>query len=106
LETSKRLLGDEHPSTLTRKANLAHTMQALGQNALALCMMRQSAEASLRVLGITHPDSIDRNQSLEAWTQELNEAGKDNSSWQSEQVPSEDESVTLHKGSISVKAQI
>jgi tetratricopeptide (TPR) repeat protein len=106
LETSKRLLGDEHPSTLTRKANLAHTMQALGQNALALCMMRQSAEASLRVLGITHPDSIDRNQSLEAWTQELNEAGKDNSSWRSEQVPSEDESVTLHKGSISVKAQI
>jgi hypothetical protein len=80
LETSKRVLGDEHPSTLTSKANLAHTMQARGRNALALCMMRQSAEGSLRVLGIAHPDSIDRSQILKAWTQELNEAGKDSNS--------------------------
>jgi hypothetical protein len=100
VDTSKRVLGDEHPSTITHKANLAHTMQALGQDALALLLMRQSAEASLQVLGITHPDSIDRNQTVEAWTQELNEAEKDGNSWQSDQEPSEQDSVTLHERSI------
>jgi hypothetical protein len=55
-------------------------MQARGRNALALCKMRQSAEGSLRVLGIAHPDSIDRSQILKAWTQELNEAGEDSNS--------------------------
>jgi hypothetical protein len=65
LEMSERVLGDEHPDMITRKANLAYTMQALGQDALALRIMGQSAETSLRVLDITHPDSIDHNQTLD-----------------------------------------
>lgn len=54
LASNQCVLGDEHPSTMTCQANLAYTMKTLGEEALALCMMTQSAKASTQILRSVH----------------------------------------------------
>jgi hypothetical protein len=68
MEASSRILGDEHPSTLTAMANLAYIKRALGQNDLAIHLMRQSATASSKVLGDKHHSSLIRHKHLIAWS--------------------------------------
>jgi hypothetical protein len=68
MEASSRILGDEHPSTLTAMANLAYTKRTLGQNDLAIHLMRQSATASSKVLGDKHHSSLSRHKHLVAWS--------------------------------------
>jgi hypothetical protein len=73
-------------------------MKALGEETLALCMMSQSAEASTRVLGMTHPDAVDWNRTVYAWAKESEDKGKDNNSWHDECAPSErNDNVNLHE---------
>ena len=76
-------------------------MKGLGQHALALRVIRQSAEASFKVLGISHPNSIYLDPTLKIWTVEFNE-GKIVNREQSEQVLiGENGSADLHEDKVS-----
>ena len=58
LEGSERVLGKEHPDTLTCLNNLAGCMRALGDAAGALPLYRRVLESRERVLGKEHPDTL------------------------------------------------
>jgi len=53
-----RLLGNEHPYTLTSISNLAETMQAQGELAGARALQQQVLETRRRVLGEEHSDTL------------------------------------------------
>ena len=55
LEARRRLLGEEHPATLTARLNLAQTLYAQGDLAGARQHQEQVLEASRRLLGEEHP---------------------------------------------------
>ena len=57
-----RILGDEHPDTLTSMNNLATTLYAQGDLAGAQEIQEQVLEISRRILGDEHPDT-----SMSAW---------------------------------------
>jgi hypothetical protein len=57
METRKRVLGQEHPSTLTSMANLALTWRSRGYNVRAFLMMRNCFELRKKCLGVDHPDT-------------------------------------------------
>jgi hypothetical protein len=58
METSSRVLGDEHPSTLTSMANLASTYRNQGRWKEAEDLFAQVMETSSRMLGDEHPDTL------------------------------------------------
>ncbi|RYN19951.1 hypothetical protein AA0112_g10877 [Alternaria arborescens] len=58
METSKRVLSDEHPDTLTSMANLALTYWNQGQWKEAEELQMQVMETSKRVLSDEHPDTL------------------------------------------------
>ncbi|KAF2186892.1 kinesin light chain [Zopfia rhizophila CBS 207.26] len=58
LEIEKRVLGVEHPDTLTSMANLASTYRNQGRWKEAEELDVQVMETSLRVLGAEHPDTL------------------------------------------------
>ncbi|KAI9789841.1 MAG: hypothetical protein M1816_005758 [Peltula sp. TS41687] len=58
METSSRVLGQEHPSTLTSMANLASTFWNQGRWKEAEELEVQVMETSSRVLGQEHPDTL------------------------------------------------
>src|SRR5204863_5431303 len=58
METRKRVLGAEHPATLTSMANLASTYRNQGRWKEAKELEVQVMETSLRVLGAEHPDTL------------------------------------------------
>jgi len=58
IEASKRLLGAEHPATLTSMNNLALTYRNQGQWKEAEKLQVQVIQASKRVLGEAHPDRL------------------------------------------------
>ena len=58
LETSKRMLGIEHPDTLTMMANLASTYWNQGRWTEAEKLGVDVLETSKRVLGVEHPDTL------------------------------------------------
>jgi hypothetical protein len=58
LQTRKRVLGVEHPDTLTSMANLASTYRNQGRWKEAEELEVQVMETSLRVLGAEHPDTL------------------------------------------------
>ena len=64
LETSKRMLGVEHPDTLTRMANLALTYWNQGRWKEAEKLEVEVLETSKRVLGVEHPDTLTRMTNL------------------------------------------
>ena len=56
MDTSVRVLGGEHPDTLTSMANLASTYRDQGRWKEAEdLLMCKSMEMSIRVLGVEHP---------------------------------------------------
>jgi hypothetical protein len=55
METSKRVLGPEHPDTLTSMNNLSYTWKAMGKRADALKLMDECLQLRKRVLGVNHP---------------------------------------------------
>jgi hypothetical protein len=57
LESGERVLGTEHPDTLTSVNNLAGCLHALGDAAGALPLYRRAAEGLDNVLGMGHPSS-------------------------------------------------
>ena len=55
LDISRRVLGAEHPDTLTSMNNLAATLRAQGDLAGARGLQEQVLDLSRRVLGAEHP---------------------------------------------------
>jgi hypothetical protein len=53
----KRVLGEEHPDTLTTAANLANSLSRQGRHAEAETMQREVLAVRKRVLGEEHPDT-------------------------------------------------
>ena len=58
METEKRVLGQEHPSTLTSMANLASTFLNQGRWKEAEELFVQVMETRMRVLGREHPSTL------------------------------------------------
>ena len=58
LKICSRVLGVEHPDTLTSMANLASTYRNQGRWKEAEELDVQVKETSLRVLGAEHPDTL------------------------------------------------
>jgi tetratricopeptide (TPR) repeat protein len=58
LESRERVLGKEHPQTLTSVNSLAECLRALGDAAGALPLHRRALESRERVLGKEHPDTL------------------------------------------------
>jgi Flp pilus assembly protein TadD len=58
LEARARLLGKEHPDTLTAMNNLAGTLEAQGDLAGARKLQEQVLEACARLLGQEHPNAL------------------------------------------------
>lgn len=50
IEANSGVLGEEHPDTLTAIANLAHAKKSLGQDEIAVDLMKRSFTASLKAL--------------------------------------------------------
>ena len=66
LEVSRRILGEEHPDTLTAKGNLAHTLSQLGNYVAAKKLQEEVLEASRRTLGEEHPETLTAKPNLES----------------------------------------
>jgi hypothetical protein len=58
LVISTKVLGKEHPDTLTSMNNLAQTLKAQGDLAGARKLEEQVLEARARLLGKEHPDTL------------------------------------------------
>ncbi len=58
LQARNRILGEEHPNTLTSIANLAVVYKAMGMTDKAEAMQRKEMELCIKVLGEEHPDAI------------------------------------------------
>ncbi|MFB6954545.1 tetratricopeptide repeat protein, partial [Streptomyces niveus] len=58
LTDSVRLLGEDHPDTLTSRNNLAGAYQSAGDLARAIPLYEQTLTDSVRVLGEDHPDTL------------------------------------------------
>ncbi|OCK73732.1 hypothetical protein K432DRAFT_224868 [Lepidopterella palustris CBS 459.81] len=68
METRKRVLGEEHPSTLTSMNNLAFTWKGQGRDADALRLMNQCLELLMKVLGMSHPNTVSALTTLLQWS--------------------------------------
>lgn len=67
METRKRVLGEEHPSTLTSMANLAFTWEGKGRLHDALELMRQCVRLRQKVIGPDYPDTQSSLSTLHGW---------------------------------------
>ena len=65
LETSLKVLGAEHPDTLTGMNNVAYTLKGQGKQTEALALMGKYTRIHLRVLGDPHTTSS--LASLNSW---------------------------------------
>ena len=57
-EETAKMLGEEHPDTLTALNNLAYSFDAVGNRQVALELHEKCYEARVRVLGEEHPDTL------------------------------------------------
>jgi hypothetical protein len=70
VEITKRILGQEHPDTLTSMNNLAYTWKALGRDKEALKLMEECVVLNIRILGTNHPDTLSSRATLLGWQTE------------------------------------
>ena len=64
MEASERILGPEHPNTLTSLNNLAVLLYEKGDDDAAEPLYRRALEASERILGPEHPRTLTSVNSL------------------------------------------
>ncbi|UEM04932.1 toll/interleukin-1 receptor domain-containing protein [Skermanella rosea] len=71
VEAGKRLLGNEHPSTLTSMSNLAEMLGAQGDHGGARALQEQELALSRRVQGDEHPGTLTSMNNLAStlWAQ-------------------------------------
>jgi len=55
METKKRVVGPEHPDTLTSMPNLAHIWKGQDRDEEAVALMRECVWLRERILGPEHP---------------------------------------------------
>ena len=67
----RRVLGEEHPDTLTSASNLAWSLADQGKHAEAEEMLQAALAARRRVLGSAHPDTLATVESLESVRSEM-----------------------------------
>jgi hypothetical protein len=70
METRERVLGQEHPDTLTSMNNLAFTLKSQGRNDEALELITKCVQLLTQKLGANHPNTKACIRTLEMWTQE------------------------------------
>ena len=67
METSSRVLGEEHPDTLLSMANLAHTINVQTHKDTAMRLMTDVVEYRTDNIGAAYPDTVDSASTLDAW---------------------------------------
>ena len=67
MEVRKRVLGEEHPSTLTSMANLAFTFESQSRSKEAISLMNICFKLRNQILGPTHPDTETSLEALNEW---------------------------------------
>jgi hypothetical protein len=67
METSLRVLGQEHPHTLTSMNNLAFTLKSQGCDVDAIELMVKCVRLRKKILGMDHPDSQSSIEALKYW---------------------------------------
>jgi Tetratricopeptide repeat len=70
METKKRVLGAEHPDTLTSMNNLACTWKSQGRVHEALALMEECVQFRRQTLGPHHPDTTTSLVALNEWQRE------------------------------------
>jgi hypothetical protein len=83
LEISKRVLGPEHPATLTSMANLASTLYSQEKVYEAVVLMEKCVRLRVRSLGPSHPHTKNSARSLKRW-KEMAESSSNQPSVQTE----------------------
>ena len=80
METSLRVLGNEHPDTLTRMANLAFTLKDKGLIRKAVSLIESCYKLRVLVLGSQHHDCILSYETLTTWSLEVTKLSEQNNS--------------------------
>jgi tetratricopeptide (TPR) repeat protein len=62
--TAQRILGPEHPDTLTARANVASSYRQAGRTAEAITLLEEVAAQTVRLLGPEHPDTLTAQANL------------------------------------------
>jgi hypothetical protein len=70
METRKKKLGADHPSTLRSMNNLAFTLKSLGEKKEALRLLRECVQLSQYRFRADHPDLVTYTASLSQWEAE------------------------------------
>ncbi|KAF1968793.1 hypothetical protein BU23DRAFT_479048 [Bimuria novae-zelandiae CBS 107.79] len=70
METFKKKLGADHPSTLTSMANLAWTWKSLERSAEAISLLQECVRLRCQILPAGHPDLVSSLKTLAAWEAE------------------------------------
>ena len=70
MQTSKRVLSDEHPHTLINMHNLAFTLQSQARHEEAFALMERCFQLREQVLGEQHPDTQLSLNFLSSWRAE------------------------------------
>ncbi|KAH8724301.1 hypothetical protein GQ44DRAFT_618470, partial [Phaeosphaeriaceae sp. PMI808] len=78
METRKRVLGEEHPDTLTSMNNLAFTLKGQGLTNKAIPLMENCCRLRTVVLGPQHPFAISSREALATWQLEAMELSNQN----------------------------
>jgi IS1 family transposase len=73
IETTKRVLGDEHPSTLASIVNLAYTLWLWSCYKEAVALIELCFQSREQVLGRQHPDTQSSLKTLDGWRAYLRE---------------------------------
>ncbi|KAL4970220.1 tetratricopeptide repeat protein [Aspergillus stella-maris] len=85
---SEKVLGPEHPDTLTSMHNLAYTLKAQGDISQALGLIKECAALRNEVLGSDHPHAISSFNTLRDWEAASNPLSQSHSQLCSSDPPS------------------
>ena len=75
LPDQERVLGPDHPDTLTTRGNIASLTGECGDAAGALRLSRELLPDQERVLGPDHPDTLTTRNNIAHWARMLTENG-------------------------------
>ena len=72
LPDQARVLGADHPDTLTTRNNVAAWAGRAGDSARALQLFTELLPDQARVLGTDHPDTLTTRESIDYWAGKAN----------------------------------
>lgn len=71
METRKKIMGPEHPSTLTSMHNLAYPWKYQGRDHDAMGLMSECIRLRMQKLGQDHPNTRSSVAALDRWQAEI-----------------------------------